>query len=80
VSQTVRNLLDNNTDKILIDLYGVGYIDSAGLGELFRTYSSVRNGGGPVRVVNPSKAIRAFTSQDVTIAFEHINRSMPTNI
>ncbi|HTW57070.1 MAG TPA: STAS domain-containing protein [Terriglobales bacterium] len=55
--QTVRNLLDNNTDRILIDLNGVGYIDSAGLGELVRTYSSVRNGGGQVRVVNPSKRV-----------------------
>jgi anti-sigma B factor antagonist len=55
--QTVRNLLDNNTSKILIDLHGVGYVDSAGLGELVRTYSSVKNAEGEVRVVNPSKRI-----------------------
>ncbi|HUO15940.1 MAG TPA: STAS domain-containing protein [Verrucomicrobiae bacterium] len=55
--QTVKNLLDKNTEKILIDLHGVGYLDSAGLGELVRTYSSVRNGGGQAKVLNPSKRV-----------------------
>jgi anti-sigma B factor antagonist len=55
--KAVRELLDGNSDKILIDLHGVGYVDSAGLGELVRTYSSVRNTGGQVRVVNPSKRV-----------------------
>jgi anti-sigma B factor antagonist len=53
----LRELLDGNSDKILIDLHGVGYVDSAGLGELVRGYSSVRNAGGQVRVVNPSKRV-----------------------
>ena len=55
--QTVRSLLDNNTDRILIDLHGVGYVDSAGLGELVRTYTTVKNAGGQVRIVSPSKRV-----------------------
>jgi len=54
---TMRELLDANSDKILIDLHGVGYVDSAGLGELVRSYTSARNAGGQVRVVNPSKRV-----------------------
>lgn len=55
--RAVRSLLDDNVEKILIDLHGVGYVDSSGLGELVGTYSSVRNAGGQIRVVNPSKRI-----------------------
>lgn len=55
--QAVRSLLESNTEKILIDLHGVGYVDSSGLGELVGAYTSVRNAGGQVRVVNPSKRI-----------------------
>jgi anti-sigma B factor antagonist len=55
--QAVRSLLEANTEKILIDLHGVGYVDSSGLGELVGAYTSVRNAGGQVRVVNPSKRI-----------------------
>ena len=54
---TMRELLDANSDKILIDLHGVGYVDSAGLGELVRSYTSARNAGCQVRVVNPSKRV-----------------------
>jgi len=56
--EAVRNVIDGGTKKVLLNLYGVGYIDSSGLGELVRTYSSVRNQGGHIKLVNPSKRVQ----------------------
>ncbi|HVO59905.1 MAG TPA: STAS domain-containing protein [Terriglobales bacterium] len=54
---TVRSLLDNGQRKILLNLHEVGYVDSAGLGELVRTHSTVRNQGGEMKLVSISKRL-----------------------
>lgn len=56
--EAIRNVIDGGMKKILLNLHGVGYIDSSGLGELVGTYSSVRNQGGQVKLVNPSKRVQ----------------------
>ncbi len=53
----VRQLLDQGARKILLDLHDVGYVDSSGMGELMRTYTSVRGQGGQMKLVNPSKRV-----------------------
>ncbi len=53
----VRQLLDQGARKILLNLHEVGYIDSSGMGELVRTYTSVRGQGGQMKLVNPSKRV-----------------------
>jgi anti-sigma B factor antagonist len=55
--EVVGSLIDGGRLKLLLNLHGVGYIDSSGLGELVRTYTSVRNKGGYVKMVNPSKRV-----------------------
>ncbi len=54
---TVRQLLDQGARKLLLNLHEVGYIDSSGMGELVRTYTSVRGQGGQMKLVNPSKRV-----------------------
>jgi anti-sigma B factor antagonist len=56
--ELVRSVIESGTKKILIDLHGVDYVDSSGLGELVGTYSSVRNQGGQVKLVSPSKRMQ----------------------
>lgn len=56
--ESIRTIIDDGKKKVLLNLHGVGYIDSSGLGELVGTYSSVRNRGGQVKIVNPSKRIQ----------------------
>lgn len=55
--EVIRGIIDGGTNRILLNLHAVGYIDSSGLGELVGTYSSVRNQGGQVKLVNPSKRV-----------------------
>jgi anti-sigma B factor antagonist len=57
VRQAVQSLLEKKSTKILIDLHSVGYVDSSGIGELVSIYTSVRNVGGQVRIVNPSQRL-----------------------
>src|SRR5437899_2346435 len=54
---TVRNFLEHGHNRILLNLQGVDFIDSAGLGELVRTHASVRSRGGHLKLVNPSASV-----------------------
>ena len=55
--EVVRELMDKGNKKILLNLYEVGYVDSPGLGELVKTYSTVCGQGGQLKLVQLSKRI-----------------------
>jgi len=57
IREIVRDLLDKGNRKILLNLGGVEYVDSSGVGELVRTYTTVRNQGGKLKLVNLSKRV-----------------------
>ena len=52
---TVRRFMDDGGAKFVLNLGGVTYIDSSGLGELVTTYTSVRNRQGNVNLLNLTK-------------------------
>jgi anti-sigma B factor antagonist len=54
----VKQLLDEGGSKVVINLGNVSYIDSAGLGELITTYTTLRNHSGAVNLLKPSKRIK----------------------
>ncbi len=54
---TVRNFLEHGHNRILLNLEGVDFIDSAGLGELVRSHASIRSRGGQLKLVNPSASV-----------------------
>jgi anti-sigma B factor antagonist len=54
----VCQLLDAGHKKIAMNLHDVGYVDSSGIGELVKAYTTVRNQGGQLRLVNPSKRVQ----------------------
>jgi len=41
-----------------MDLAGVSYVDSAGLGELIQTHSTVKDHGGLLKLSNPTGRLR----------------------
>jgi anti-sigma B factor antagonist len=57
VRDTVKGLVEQGKLNIILNLNSVNFIDSAGLGELVRAHSSVRNRGGQLRLLNPSKNV-----------------------
>lgn len=54
----VRSLIQNGRRKVIVDLAGVDYIDSAGLGELVQTQSTVKNHGGLLKLSSPTTRLR----------------------
>ena len=53
----VRDLLSKGQKQILFNLGDVNYIDSSGLGHLVSAFTSVRNHGGELKLLNLSKNV-----------------------
>lgn len=53
----INSLIMQGKKKILLNLAEVPYIDSAGLGEIVRTYTTVSRQGGQLKLVNLTKRI-----------------------
>lgn len=58
VRNTVRDLLNNDEKKIVLNLAEVNYIDSSGIGELVSTYTTVTGKGGQLILLNLTKKIQ----------------------
>jgi anti-sigma B factor antagonist len=54
---TVRELTDKGNKRIILNLGEVNYIDSSGLGELVKTYTTIRNKGGELKLTNLNKRV-----------------------
>lgn len=52
IRTAVKGLVDQGHKDILLNLAGVGYMDSSGLGEMAGTYTTVSNLGGRMRLMN----------------------------
>jgi len=53
----VSDLLEKGKKKIVLNLAGVSYIDSSGVGELVGSYTTVRNRGGELKLLNLTKKV-----------------------
>src|SRR6201998_531355 len=53
----VRELLAKGSKNILLNLADVNYIDSSGIGELVSAYTTVRNQGGELKLLNLTKKV-----------------------
>ena len=54
---TIKDLLGKGQKKILLNLGDVNYIDSSGIGELVSAYTTVRNQGGELKLLNLTKKV-----------------------
>ena len=55
--KTIRGLLADERKKILLNLADVDYIDSSGIGELVSAFTTVRNQGGELKLLNLTKKV-----------------------
>ena len=55
---SVRNLADQGKKKLLLNLAGVKYIDSSGIGELIANYTTVSRQGGQLKLLNLTDRIQ----------------------
>jgi len=57
VRNKVRDIVNSGGKKLVLNLAGVPYIDSSGVGELVSTYTTVTNAGGQLKLLNLTKKI-----------------------
>ena len=53
----IRDLVAKGQTKILLNLGDVNYIDSSGIGELVSAFTSVKNQGGELKLLNLTKKV-----------------------
>lgn len=53
----VHRLIDEGKKKIILNLADVDYIDSSGVGELVGCYTTVRNAGGELKLLNLTQKV-----------------------
>ena len=54
----INSMIHQGNKRLLLNLEGVPYIDSAGLGEIVRTYTTVSRQGGALKLLNLTKRIQ----------------------
>jgi anti-sigma B factor antagonist len=57
LSNSIAQLLKDGRKRILLNLRGLTYLDSSGIGDLVRTYMSVIKRGGEMKVVGLSDKV-----------------------
>ena len=58
----INSLIQQGHKKLILNLEGVPYVDSAGLGEIVRTYTTVSRQGGNLKLLNLTKRIEDLLS------------------
>lgn len=54
----IHRLLEKGERKILLNLAGVSYVDSSGIGELVAAFASVRRTGGQLKLVHVTQSVK----------------------
>lgn len=54
----VRGLVNNGKRKVLLNLGGVNYMDSSGVGELIANYTTLSREGGQLKLLNLTDRIQ----------------------
>jgi anti-sigma B factor antagonist len=60
--ETINNAIKEKETKLLLNFKSVPYLDSTGLGEVVRSYTSVKKEGGVVKIVNLTQKVRDLLS------------------
>ena len=60
IRRALAGLFDRGQSRLLIDLNGVGYIDSTGMGALIAAMKQARAAGGDVRLCGLQEDVRAI--------------------
>jgi len=69
LADVVGELAKKGQRKILLNLKAVKYIDSSGIGELVRNYTSLRRQGGELKLLSPTP-----TSSGGALRITHLDR------
>jgi anti-sigma B factor antagonist len=58
VGNTLRRMAAGGQNKILLNLAGLTYLDSAGIGVLVSTFATITNAGGQLKLLNLTHTVK----------------------
>ena len=58
ISERIKNLAEQGKFDVLLNMSGVRYVDSAGLGKLISGYTTLRREGGQVRLLGVTENVK----------------------
>jgi anti-sigma B factor antagonist len=67
IYRAITKIADGGRGKILLNLVDVPHVDSAGLGEIVRCYTTVSRKGGKLKLLNPTTKVRDLLSTTMLI-------------
>jgi anti-sigma B factor antagonist len=56
----IRSLINDKITKVVIDLSGVKWINSSGLGVLMATHTTLKNAGGELKLANVTEKVESL--------------------
>ena len=59
---SINNTINEQETKVLLNFAEVPYLDSTGLGEVVRSYTSIKKAGGVVKIVNLTNKVKDLLS------------------
>lgn len=59
---SINETVSEQETKVLLNFAEVPYLDSTGLGEVVRSYTSIKKAGGVVKIVNLTNKVRDLLS------------------
>ena len=62
LGEMISQLLGEGRKHLLLNLAEVPVIDSSGIGGLIKSFTRVKNGGGKLKLLNPSRTMRQLLS------------------
>jgi anti-sigma B factor antagonist len=60
LNNKLRDLIAGDKKHLVIDLAGVEYMNSSGLGMMTSALSTVKNAGGVLKIANPAERIKSL--------------------
>jgi len=67
----VKNLIEKDRIKVVVDMGKVKWFSSTGLGALLASATSLRNAGGDLKIARPTRKIQSvFFMMELTSVFE----------
>ena len=67
----IRRLLEEGKKQVLLNLAGVSYIDSSGIGELVSSYTAINKDGGQLKLLNlTQKTLELLTITKLLTVFD----------
>src|SRR4051795_1778284 len=76
----IRRLLGEGKNKILLNLAGVGYIDSSGIGELVSSFTAVKKEGGTLKLLKLTQKIQDLLAMTILLTVFDVHQPQPEDL